>query len=248
MKLSVKEDEHVYRLDVFDCQSNTAGEIKVVAKNENGEDVKVGSLEIQFAPEIEEIGEWKAGPGDVAVVKAKAKAFPFADGTWYRVLKPASEEGGEAEVEKIDPDNKDYKRYSQSVEEDGLEATYTLTIKDAVLEDAGTFELSCQNRVGHTERQGSLADITTTLGATATFEAVVAGVPKPTVEWYQGDKALAKGKRRLLEEEVTQEGTVYKMTVRDIVMKDFGDIILKATNMVGESVSPCVFQIVQIKP
>merc|ERR1719462_70908 len=38
------------------------------------------------------------------------------------------------------------------------------------------------------------------------------------------------------------------MTVRDIVMKDFGDIILKATNMVGESVSPCIFQIVQIKP
>ena len=124
------------------------------------------------------------------------------------------------------------------MEEDGLEATYTLTIKDAVLEDAGTFELSCQNRVGHTERQGTLAviteepsfpkplaDITTTLGATATFEAVVAGVPKPTVEWYQGDKALAKGKRRLLEEEVTQEGTVYKMTVRDIVMKDFGDIV-----------------------
>ena len=36
--------------------------------------------------------------------------------------------------------------------------------------------------------------------------------------------ALDKGKRRLLEKEVTQEGTVYKMTVRDIVMKDFGDV------------------------
>merc|ERR1719431_1616848 len=31
-------------------------------------------------------------------------------------------------------------------------------------------------------------------------------------------------------------------------MKDFGDITLKATNMVGESVSPCIFQIIQIKP
>ena len=60
--------------------------------------------------------------------------------------------------------------------------------------------------------------------------------------------ALDKGKRRLLEKEVTQEGTVYKMTVRDIAMKDFGDIILKANNMVSESVAPCIFQIVQIKP
>merc|ERR1719334_822480 len=85
-KMSFKEDEHVYRLDILDVQSNTAGEIKVVAKNENGEDVKVGSLEVQFSPEIEEIGEWKAGPGDVARIVAKAKAFPFAEGTWYKVL------------------------------------------------------------------------------------------------------------------------------------------------------------------
>jgi len=260
-KISFKEEEHQYRLDILDVQSSTAGEIKVVAKNENGEDTKVGSLEVQFAPEIDTIGEWKAGPGDEARIVAKAKAFPFAEGTWYKVLEPASEEGGEAKVEKIDPTDKAWARFSSTVEENGLEATYTLLIKDAVLEDAGLYELSCANRVGHLEKQGSLAviteepsfpkplaDITTTLGSTATFIACVAGVPKPTVEWYQGDKVLAKGKRRLLEEEITNEGTIYKMTVRDIVMKDFGDITLKATNMVGESVSPCIFQIVQVKP
>ena len=261
IKVSFKEEEHQYRLDILDVQSNTAGEIKVVAKNENGEDTKVGSLEVQFSPEIDDIGEWKAGPGDEAKIIAKAKAFPFADGTWYKVLEPASEEGGEAKVEKIDFDDKAYKRFSASVDENGLEATYTLSIKDAVLDDAGLYELSLANRVGHQEKQASLAiiteepsfpkplaDITTTLGSTCTFEAVVAGVPKPAVQWYQGDKELAKGKRRLFEEETTQEGTIYKMTVRDIVMKDFGDIILKATNMVGESVSPCIFQIVQVKP
>merc|ERR1712089_76564 len=136
VKTSCKEDEFMYRLDIFDVQSNTAGEIKVVAKNENGEDVKVGSLEVQFA-----------------------------------------------------------------TEENGLECTYTLSIKDATLEDAGMYEISCTNRVGHTEKAGTLAviteepsfpkplaDITTTLGSTATFVACVAGVPKPTVEWYQGDK------------------------------------------------------------
>ena len=238
MKITVKEDEHVYRLDVLDVQSNTAGEIKVVAKNENGEDVKIGTLEVQFSPEIDDIGEWKAGPGDEALVVAKAKAFPFGEGTWYKVLKPAAEEGDEAETEKIDfDDKKAWGRFSCTCEENGLEATYTLKIKDAVLEDAGLYELSVANRVGHMEKQGSLAviteepsfpkplaDITTTLGSTATFEACVAGVPKPVVEWYQGDKALTKGKRRLLEEEVTQEGTIYKMTVRDIVMKDFGDV------------------------
>ena len=56
MKISVNEADHVYRLDILDVKSNTAGEVKVVAKNENGEDVKVGSLEVQFSPEIAEIG------------------------------------------------------------------------------------------------------------------------------------------------------------------------------------------------
>ena len=236
-KLSVKEDDHVYRLDILDVQSNTAGAIKIVAKNENGEDMKVGSLEVQFSPEIDEIGEWKAGPGDEAKIIAKAKAFPMCEGTWYRVIAEAEEEGGEAKVEKIDSSDKKWARYSSSVAEDGLEATYTLTIKDAILDDAGSYELSCSNRVGHSEARAkllviteepsfpkALADITTTLGSTATFEAIVAGVPKPTVEWYQGDKVLAKGKRRMFEEEFTNEGTVYKMTVRDIIMKDFGDV------------------------
>ena len=200
IKLSFKEEEHQYRLDILDVQSNTAGEIKVVAKNENGEDTKVGSLEVQFSPEIDDIGEWKAGPGDEAKIIAKGKAFPFADATWYKVLEPASEEGGEAKVEKIDFEDKAFKRFSASVEENGLEATYTLSIKDAALDDAGLYELSLANRVGHMEKQASLAivteepsfpkplaDITTTLGSTSTFEAVVAGVlgpPPPPWRWY----------------------------------------------------------------
>lgn len=236
MKISVKEDEHVYRLDILDVQSNTAGKIKVIAKNENGEDMKEGSLEVQFSPEIDEIGEWKAGPGDEAKIIAKAKAFPFAEGVWYKILEEGVD-GGEAKMEKIDKDDKAWARYSSNYEESGLEATYTLTIKDAVLEDAGSYELCCTNRVGHSEARAKLlviteepsfpkplADITTTLGSTAIFEAVVAGVPRPTVEWFQGDKPLQKGKRRLFEEELTNEGTVYKMTVRDIIMKDFGDV------------------------
>ncbi len=253
-KISVKEDEFMYRLDILDVQSATAGRISVVAKNENGEDRKEGSLEVQFSPEIDEIGEWKAGPGDLAKIIAKAKAFPFAEGTWYRVLEEAPSEDGEAKVEKIDTSDKAWARFSMAVEENGLEATYTLSIKDATLEDAGTYELSCANRVGHTESRARLlviteepsfprplADITTTLGATATFVACVAGVPKPTVEWYQGEQPLQKGKRRMFEEEVTAEGTIYKMTVRDIVMKDFGDVSWLFNIFIIEPLSQKIF-------
>ena len=39
-QISVKEDEHLYRLDVVDVTENHCGKVKVVAKNENGEDSK----------------------------------------------------------------------------------------------------------------------------------------------------------------------------------------------------------------
>ena len=39
-KISVKEDEHLYRLDIIDVMEDHCGKIKVVAKNENGEDTK----------------------------------------------------------------------------------------------------------------------------------------------------------------------------------------------------------------
>ena len=39
-KVSVKEGEHLYRLDIDNVCENHCGKVKVVAKNENGEDSK----------------------------------------------------------------------------------------------------------------------------------------------------------------------------------------------------------------
>ena len=69
-----------------------------------------------------------------------------------------------------------------------------------------------------------LADVTTKLGCTESFSVVVAGTPKPEVAWQRDDKELKKGKRVLLEEEAVEGGIMYKATVRDIVMKDFGTV------------------------
>ncbi len=56
------------------------------------------------------------------------------------------------------------------------------------------------------------------------IQVIVAGVPKPVVQWLRDGKELKKGKRILLEEELVPEGVKYKMTIRDIVMKDFGTV------------------------
>ena len=71
-----------------------------------------------------------------------------------------------------------------------------------------------------------LNDVTTQLGTTSSFEAVVTGTPRPEVAWFRDGSELKKGKRVLFEEEPNPEGGFkYRVTIRDIVMKDFGQVI-----------------------
>ena len=69
-------------------------------------------------------------------------------------------------------------------------------------------------------------DVTTQLGQTESFEAIVQGTPRPEVVWLRDGAEIKKGKRVLFEEEAIMEppGHKYKMTIRDIVMKDFGKV------------------------
>ena len=107
------------------------------------------------------------------------------------------------------------------------------------MEDAGKYEVVATNRIGSNEKSCTLAivtepptfpvtlqDVTTKLGCTESFSVLVAGTPRPEVQWMRDDKELKKGKRVLLEEEMQPEGVLYKVTIRDIVMKDFGTVSL----------------------
>lgn len=72
-------------------------------------------MEIQFPPEISGAEEFKAGPGDVAMLTFKIRAFPGADAIWNKVISEAAEaaegeEAGEDEVIKIDPADKQFER------------------------------------------------------------------------------------------------------------------------------------------
>ena len=60
------------------------------------------------------MGEFKAGPGDEAMLMAKIRAFPGADVSWYLKI-PATEDGEEAKTIKIDKDDKAFERYFSSL-------------------------------------------------------------------------------------------------------------------------------------
>eukprot|EP00094_Tigriopus_californicus_P003329 TCALIF_03202-PA protein Name:"Similar to unc-89 Muscle M-line assembly protein unc-89 (Caenorhabditis elegans)" AED:0.27 eAED:0.27 QI:0/0.83/0.76/0.92/0.91/0.88/25/216/2842 len=255
-RFHMSEKDFVYRLDIKDISEDLVGKVKVVAMNENGEDLREAALDVLYEPEFETMGEFKAGPGDVAKVVCRVKASPDPDIFWSR-------KGEDGKVEKIEikPGSK-WERCHLSMEKDGPWEVHTLTIKDTVLEDAGEYQVNASNRVGKKEVIGSLKvvteppnfpvplhDVNTKLGSTEVFQVVVGGVPKPQVQWMKGDKELKKNKRMLLEEEEVDGGKIkYKLTITDIDMKDFGDIVLKATNMAGEAESVSVFQINPVKP
>ena len=48
-KMSVKENEHIYRLDVENCSEDHYGKVKVVATNENGSSEKEVSRNISLS-------------------------------------------------------------------------------------------------------------------------------------------------------------------------------------------------------
>lgn len=122
---------------------------------------------------------------------------------------------------------------------------HTLTLQKVALDDTGTFRVLASNRVGKKEMEAAffvvtekpgfgvpLKDVTTKIGATETFEVVVTGVPKPEVAWFKGDKELKKGKRIFFEEEeVAHSGMKYKMTIKDIDMKDFGEVCFRGQRL-----------------
>ncbi len=122
------------------------------------------------------------------------------------------------------------------MDQDDQYELHTLNIKDASLEDAGLYEIKAVNRVGTTSKRGTLAivtepptfptplnAVTTTLGSTEALECVVAGTPRPEVVWLRDGAEIKKGKRVLFEEEPCVEGGFkYRVTFRDIVLKDFG--------------------------
>jgi hypothetical protein len=237
-KMSVKENDHIYRLDVEDCCEDHYGKVKVVATNENGSSEKEANLEIQFPPEIAGPEEFKAGPGDTALVVFKVRAFPGADAVWFKLggeIEGEGEEEGTMVREEIKIEGKGFERYDagfkgSSDPEDQWEV-HTLTVKDAVMEDAGEYRIKCVNRVGATNKDTSLAivteppafttplsDVTTQLGTTSSFETVVIGTPRPEVQWFRDGEELKKGKRVLFEEEANPEGGFkYRVTIRDIV-------------------------------
>ena len=62
------------------------------------------NLEVIFPPEIQGMGEFKAGPGDVARLAVKVRAFPDAEVEWQRIVG----EGEEAKPETIDPKDKKF--------------------------------------------------------------------------------------------------------------------------------------------
>ena len=103
-------------------------------------------MEIQFPPEIQGAEEFKAGPGDVAMVTFKVRAFPGADAIWNLIKTTGEGEEATEEEVKIDETEAPFKgRFSIGVTPPGPDEQWelhTLTIKDAVMEDAGKNFLS----------------------------------------------------------------------------------------------------------
>ena len=130
-----------------------------------------------------------------------------------------------------------------------LDGTATLRIRDARKSDAGEFSVTAKNEAGESSSSCRatvlsadelpsapkfvipLAATQTALGATATFNVKVRGVPMPSVTFKLDGRPLDVDGARVRVEELGDGA--HRLTIADVREADFGELVATASNESG---------------
>lgn len=185
-------------LKVTTTELDDEGEFKCVAENTFGSASCSSELLVNEA-NVKPAFEEKMKPVDVTEgepaqfsVKVTGNPPPVVD--WYKGKDRLEDEG---RVEMVDDEDS---------------GTYSLTIKDTLPEDAGTYKCIAENEEGQVSCKAALAvkevvsepvfeteqeaaPVKVGEGDVVSLNAVVKGKPEPTVDWYKDDEKLRETSR-----------------------------------------------------
>lgn len=136
---------------------------------------------------------------------------------------------------------------------------YTLLVKEAKLEDAGSISCKAMNKVGQAETKANFAveesiekpqfikglnSLEIKELETAIFSVTVFGKPKPTLHWYKDDRPIQIDEEHfILKEEAKND---YILTVKNARLEDAGVISCQAINKSGIADSKANFGIQEL--
>ncbi|XP_076666422.1 obscurin isoform X4 [Andrena cerasifolii] len=231
--------------ETFTMQLNKAilddeGVYSCIFSNKLGEDSAEGYLTVETVDELrrpkftEPLNDVDVADGKSGEFKATFTADPVPEMTWY------------SKGEEIPADDRRLKfTVENKPANDKLtETTVTLKVPKCSKDDTGEYTLKLKNKYGEAEGSAFLnlllrpkidefKDVTTDVGESLEWEAIIKGNPKPDITWTRNGEVLEKGDRYKFEED--KRNNRFKLIVSSVQVEDKGVYKVVAKNYLGES-------------
>ncbi|XP_033360525.1 obscurin isoform X6 [Bombus vosnesenskii] len=208
------EDEESMSLVIKNVTAKDAGTYTIKAKNELGEDTTQIELIVKSAPKItKKQTDMSVIIGETLTMLVQIEATPAPEVKWYK-------------------DGQELREDSRiSIIKEGNE-TYKLTIRNARLDDSGSYSIVARNEVNQTTEIWKLKvlsppKITKGLGepqildqkGNLTLSIDVDSLMPPNIKWYRDGELLVEDSRI----KMIQQGKTFILKITGIVSEDAGD-------------------------
>ncbi|XP_033229349.1 obscurin isoform X4 [Belonocnema kinseyi] len=221
------EDEESMSLVIKNVTVQDAGTYVIRAKNELGEDNTQIELIVKSAPKItKKMNDLLGQVEETLNMTVQIQASPAPDVKWFK-------DGQQIE---------ESERISFRKEENDM---YTLIIKDAILDDSGSYSVSAKNEVNQTSEFWNVSvryppKITRKLvqpqiineGDSLTLLIEVEADPKPTVTWIRNEEVLVSSERV----KIVEDGKRHMLKITGACYVDAADYKVEVVNKDGRSV------------
>ncbi|XP_034942777.1 obscurin isoform X3 [Chelonus insularis] len=220
------------KLTIEKCTPTDCGAYKIIAKNNNGEDVSQCAVAVKPNPRkpsfSKPLGDVEVVVGQPLKLEAQVVAFPSPEVQWFKDGLPLRTT---PEVEFINEPN-------------GLMG---LSIEKVKPEDAGVYSLVVSNNLGeitgtanvHVEEKekkptflATLQPMTVVEGFPAKMEVKIIGKPPPLIQWtYNGTEIVPDGKHIKI---ISQPDGTQALLIDKVTLHDAGEYAVTALNTEGE--------------
>ena len=221
------EDEESLSLVIKNVTAQDAGTYKISAKNDLGEDTTQIELIVKSAPKFtKKITDFSSYIEQSVEMTVQIQASPAPDVKWYKDGH-LIEESSRISVKKESND------------------TYTLFIKEAKLEDTGSYSVVAKNEISQTSEFWKFdvkcpPKITKKLGEprvidegdTLNLQIEVETVPEPNVVWMKDGKVIVEDERT----KIVCDGGKHSLRITGTVSTDAAVYKTEVTNKDGKTV------------
>ena len=218
----------VATLTVKNTTTKHAGPITVHAENAAGTAEESATINVRSAPIlVKPLADTEVVTGKDATFTCEFQSSPQATVKWFQNGKP------------LTPSPNKY-----DISYDTKTNQHKLVVKNATLNDSGTYSAQASNELGQVQTEAKLnvinapdfisglKDKTATEKDTVELSVKVSGTPQPTLTWLKGGKEIKPDDKKYSVVPVDKDGNA-KLIIKDIAEDDQGLYSCVAKNKVG---------------